>query len=96
MVYRVSLLETVGREKMRRMEERAVKKFGIPSLLMENAALAVAYQVEASRRVLAEACAFWGTGGDGLAGAALSFWGADVRVYLVGDPGRCPRTSGRT
>ena len=88
MVYRgVSSPETVGREKMRRMEERAVKKFGIPSLLlMENAALAVVHEVE-DYSAFAVVCAPGGNGGDGLAVARhLCLLGRDVRVYLVGDP----------
>ena len=87
-VYRgVSSPATAGRERMRQMEERAVKKFGIPSLLlMENAALAVVREVK-DYSAFAVVCAPGGNGGDGLAVARhLCLLGRDVRVYLVGDP----------
>lgn len=88
----VEIMRVVSAKQMREIEDRAIREFGIPSLLlMENAALAVVQEV---RQLLSlrqkeltgsKVTVFVGkgnNGGDGLAVARhLSILGIDVIVY---------------
>ncbi len=81
-------------EAMRRLDERAIREFGIPEqLLMENAGLAVytaitrSWQVAGRRFVVL--CGIGNNGGDGLVAARkLRSEGARVVAVVLGDPER--------
>lgn len=79
--------EAVSRKEAREADKRAIETFGIPSiLLMEAAAVAVVREVK-EYMVFAVVCSTGSNGGDGLAIARhLCIMGKDVRVYIVGDP----------
>lgn len=75
---------------MRETDEKAVKDYGVPSLLlMTNAAKAVAevaYSLLRENRSAAVFCGSGNNGGDGVAAATqLLRRGVDVRCYLVGE-----------
>ena len=75
---------------MRETDEKAVKDYGVPPLLlMTNAAKAVAevaYSLLRENRSAAVFCGSGNNGGDGVAAATqLLRRGVDVRCYLVGE-----------
>lgn len=80
-------------EAMRQTDERAVRDYGVPSiLLMTNAAKAVAeeaYSLLRENRSAAVFCGSGNNGGDGIAAAVqLLRRGVDVRCFLVGERDR--------
>jgi NAD(P)H-hydrate epimerase len=90
-------MHLVNSQQMRRLEDRAIRDFGIPSiLLMENAALAVVREIcrhfaDNNRKLLGlKAAVLAGkgnNGGDGLAIARhLTLIGLDVTVFLMAKP----------
>lgn len=90
-------VRVVNADQMRRLEEQAIREYGIPSLLlMENAALAVVReirnQLESNSKSLVGRKAVvlvakGNNGGDGLAVARqLSLLGMDVTVFLFAPP----------
>ena len=90
-------MNAVSAAQMRRIEQRAIEDFGIPSLLlMENAALAVAQEIKehfaANGKGLAQGKAVvlagkGNNGGDGLAVARhLRLLGMDVSIFLFAKP----------
>jgi NAD(P)H-hydrate epimerase len=77
---------------MRRIEDKYIHDFGIPSvLLMENAAAGIAGHVTRLAKPgdrIAVVCGPGNNGGDGLATARLLFTrGMDVHIVLTGEPG---------
>jgi len=81
-------------EQMRELDARAIEEFAIPDqILMENAGLAaftvIQRELGSSGLRCAVVCGLGNNGGDGLVVARkLHSAGADVRVLVVGDPGR--------
>lgn len=86
-------MKVVTAEQMRRLDREAMEGYGIPGIvLMENAALGVVRAMEERYGILRGRsvtlfCGKGNNGGDGMAVARhLANRGADVRVYLLGDP----------
>ncbi len=81
-------------EGMRRLDERAIREFGIPEqVLMENAGLAVFTAIartwEVAGRRFVVLCGIGNNGGDGLVVARkLRSEGAQVATVVLGDPER--------
>jgi len=94
---RGGLMHAVSAAQMRRLEQRAIEDFGIPSLLlMENAALAVVQEIkehlaavgkDVSQGKAVVLAGKGNNGGDGLAVARhLSLLGMDVSIFLFARP----------
>jgi NAD(P)H-hydrate epimerase len=81
-------------EEMKELDRRAIEEFGVPdAFLMENAGEAVYYVIQRELGVAGNrftvVCGLGNNGGDGLVVARkLHSSGAEVRVFVLGDPAK--------